>query len=73
MHTETPNIVLLGSPLYVLFFSSFVCTYQISIIKIYSQLAYQLYMILKKDLHDQDNHNGVITRLEPDILKCEVK
>ena len=26
-----------------------------------------------KDLHDQDNHNGVITRLEPDILDCEVK
>ena len=27
----------------------------------------------KKDLHDQDNHNGVITLLEPDILECEVK
>ena len=27
----------------------------------------------KKDLHDPDNHNGVITHLEPDILKCEVK
>ena len=27
----------------------------------------------KKDLHDQDNHDGVITHLEPDILKCEVK
>ena len=27
----------------------------------------------KKDLHDQDNHNGVITQLEPDILECEVK
>ena len=27
----------------------------------------------KKDLHDLDNHNGVITHLEPDILKCEVK
>ena len=26
-----------------------------------------------KDLHDQDNHNGVITHLEPDILECEVK
>ena len=26
-----------------------------------------------KDLHDQDNHDGVITHLEPDILKCEVK
>ena len=27
----------------------------------------------KKDLHDPDNHNGVITDLEPDILDCEVK
>ena len=27
----------------------------------------------KKDLHDPDNHDGVITDLEPDILKCEVK
>ena len=26
-----------------------------------------------KDLHDTDNHNGVITHLEPDILECEVK
>ena len=29
--------------------------------------------LYKKELHDQDNHNGVITRLEPDILECEVK
>ena len=27
----------------------------------------------KKDLHDQDNHDGVITDLKPDILECEVK
>ena len=27
----------------------------------------------KKDLHDHDNHDGVITDLEPDILECEVK
>ena len=27
----------------------------------------------KKDLHDPDNHNGVIIHLEPDILECEVK
>ena len=26
-----------------------------------------------KDLHDPDNHDGVITHLEPDILECEVK
>ena len=29
--------------------------------------------LYKKDLHDPDNHNGVITHLEPDILQCEVK
>ena len=29
--------------------------------------------LYKKDLHDPDNHDGVITHLEPDILKCEVK
>ena len=29
--------------------------------------------LYKKDLHDQDNHNGMITHLEPDILECEVK
>ena len=36
---------------------------------------WQEYMeeLYKKDLHNQDNHNGVITYLEPDILECEVK
>ena len=29
--------------------------------------------LYKKDLHDQDNHDGVITDLEPNILECEVK
>ena len=29
--------------------------------------------LYKKDLHDSDNHNDVITHLEPDILECEVK
>ena len=28
--------------------------------------------LYKKDLHDQDNHDGVITHLEPDILACEI-
>ena len=28
---------------------------------------------VQKELHDPDNHNGVITHLEPDILKCEIK
>ena len=36
---------------------------------------WQEYMeeIYKKDLRDPDNHDGVITHLEPDILECEVK
>ena len=29
--------------------------------------------LIKKDLHDPDNHDDVITHLEPDILKCKVK
>ena len=29
--------------------------------------------LYKKDLHDPDNYNGVVSHLEPDILKCEVK
>ena len=29
--------------------------------------------LYKKDLHDTDNHDGVINHLEPDILECEVK
>ena len=30
-------------------------------------------VLYKKHLHDPDNHDGVITHLEPDILECEVK
>ena len=29
--------------------------------------------LYEKDLHDPDNHDGVITHLEPDIVECEVK
>ena len=37
--------------------------------------SWQEYMeeLYKKDLHDPDNHDGVITHLKPDILECEVK
>ena len=38
--------------------------------KRWQQYTEELY---KKDLHDSDNHDGVITDLEPDILECEVK
>ena len=39
-------------------------------IKRWQEYTEELY---KKDLHDPDNHNGVISHLEPDILECEVK
>ena len=38
--------------------------------KIWQEYTEELY---KKDFDDQDNHDGMITHLEPDILKCEVK
>ena len=38
--------------------------------KRYKEYTEKLY---KKDLHDRDNHDDVITHLETDILKCEVK
>ena len=38
--------------------------------KRWQEYAEELY---KKELHDPDNHEGVITHLEPDILECEVK
>ena len=34
---------------------------------------YKEELYIRKDLHDPDNHNGVITHLEPDILECKVK
>jgi len=36
-------------------------------------IVHTLPTLYKKDLHDQDNHDGVITDLEPDILECEVQ
>ena len=38
--------------------------------KMWQEYTEELY---KKDLHNPDNHNGVITHLQPDILECEVK
>ena len=38
--------------------------------KMWQEYTEELY---KKDLHDPDNHDAVITHLEPDILECEVK
>ena len=39
-------------------------------IKRWQEYTEELY---KKDLYDPDNHDGVITHLEPDLLECEVK
>ena len=39
-------------------------------IKRWQEYTEELY---KRDLHNKDNHDGVITHLEPDILECEVK
>ena len=39
-------------------------------IKRWQEYTEELY---RKDLHDSDNHNGVITHLEPEILECEVR
>ena len=33
----------------------------------------RIHRTIQKDLHDPDNHDGMITHLEPDILECEVK
>ena len=33
----------------------------------------KIHRTIQKDLHDPDNHDGMITHLEPDILECEVK
>ena len=45
-------------------------TEAVAIKKRWQEYTEELY---KKDLHDQDHHNGVLTHLEPDILECEVK
>ena len=45
-------------------------TEAVDIKKRWQEYTEELY---KKDLHDADNHNGVITHPEPDILECEVK
>ena len=44
--------------------------YFLTWIRISQEYTEELY---KKDLHDQDSHDGVITHLEPDTLECEVK
>ena len=40
---------------------------------LYKICTVQRSVLYKKDLQDPDNHDGVITHLEPDILECEVK
>ena len=45
-------------------------TEEVDIKKRWQEYTEKLY---KKDLHDPDNHDGVITHLEPDILECDIK
>ena len=45
-------------------------TEAVDIKKRWQEYTEELY---KKDLHDPDNHDGVITHLEPDVMECEVK
>ena len=40
---------------------------------VYKEFCVYTEQLYKKDLQDPDNHDGVITHLEPDILECEVK
>ena len=42
-------------------------------IKVVGQFDYIQCINIQKGLNDPDNHNGVVTHLEPDILECEVK
>ena len=53
-----------------MFILPFPTLYYCHLYKNYTKAIQELY---KKDLHDPDNHDGVITHLEPDILECEVK
>ena len=46
--------------------------FNITVIQVYAPTS-NTEELYKKDLHDPDNHDGVITDLEPDILECEVK
>ena len=41
--------------------------------KRWQEYSEELYQKKKKNFHDPDNHDAVITHLEPDILECEVK
>ena len=54
---------------------SFQCMTKSTTVKKKKKKRWQEYTeeLYKKDLHDPDNHDGVITHLEPDILECEVK
>ena len=54
-----------NSSIYTLYYLG-LCHYNLNNAQEYREELY------RKDLHDPDNHNGVVTHLEPDILECEV-
>ena len=55
------------NPQYYTLYYLGLCHYNLNNTQEYTEELY------KKDLHDPDNHNGMVTHLEPDILECEVK
>ena len=50
--------------------NTFSSVQSLSHVRLFATSSGEMY---EKDLHDPDNHDGVITHLEPDILECEVK
>ena len=64
--TNSQNIIIFSS-CFFLFKKCFSIFYFVLGYREYTEELY------KKDLHNLDNHDGVITHLEPDILECEVK
>ena len=54
----------------ILWLSAF---FRVQLSHLYMTTGKEYTELYKKDLHDSDNHNGVITHLEPDILECKVK
>ena len=68
------NVPILDFPMNViLFFTEPIFSLSHSVEDIKKRWQEYTEELYKKDLHDPDNHDGVITHLEPDILECEVK
>ena len=83
LHWQKDSLPLMppGKPIYIHifnYFSSFSYSNYSMVYNIKNECLKEIIQeyteeLYKKDLHDPDNHNGVTTHLEPDILECEVK